>query len=189
MKTLCRIKQIKSHLSVISPPCAALLSVMVFSGTPALAGEGKAESAAPPATRTAPGLTTNQSPSTALSPGISEILEMADARVSAEVIKTYVECSSTSYQPTGAEIITLKKHDVADEVVTLLLKRGAQVRSAALQARNGGLARALSPRRMASGGLDPDSYDYFQYYYLQPRALASVYQTLSPYYYPSFPYR
>jgi hypothetical protein len=112
---------------------------------------------------------------------------MADAGVSMEVIKTYVEGSSTVYQPNDADIIALKKHHVADDVVLLMLKRSAQVRAAIAQARNEAETRALSTRIMAAGGFDPDSYDYFQYYYLQPRTLASVYQRLSPYY-PSFSY-
>ncbi len=129
--------------------------------------------------------TTNRPPSRPFSPGISEILKMADAGVSTEVIKTYVECSPKPYQPTDVDVIALKKHNVADEVVTLLLKRGAQVRAAIVQARNETLAHALSARRTASGGLDPESYEYFQHYYLQPRALASAYERLAPYAYPA----
>ena len=124
-----------------------------------------------------------------LSPGVSEILKMADAGVSADVLKTYVECMPTVVPPTEADIIALKQHHVADDVTTLLLKRGAQVRTAAAQARNAAVARALSARTKAAGGFDPDSYEYFQYYYLQPRALASAYQRLWPYYfYPSSGY-
>ena len=72
--------------------------------------------------------------------------------------------------------------------MALLLKRGAQVRVAVAQAKQDAVARSVSARTIASGGFDPDSYEYFQYYYLQPRALASAYQRLSPYYYPSFSY-
>jgi hypothetical protein len=69
-----------------------------------------------------------------------------------------------------------------------MLKRGAQSRAAVAQAKNDILARALDLRKTGGGGLDPESYNYFQYYYLQPRALESVYQRLSPYCYPPFPY-
>jgi len=41
--------------------------------------------------------------------------------------------------------------------------------------------------RSGMRALDPDSYEYFQHYYLQPRALASAYERLAPYY-PYFPY-
>ncbi|MCX6905462.1 MAG: hypothetical protein NTW03_18685 [Verrucomicrobia bacterium] len=134
------------------------------------------------------GQLTNPPPAAALSPGISEILKMADAGVSPEVIKTYVESSPMAYQSTEADVIALKQHHVADEVVILLLKRGAQVRVALAQAKNEAAARALALRTRASGGFDPDSYEYFQYYYLQPRAQASMYQRLYPYAYPRFPY-
>jgi hypothetical protein len=104
------------------------------------------------------------------------------------VIKSYVECSPIAYQPTDEDVIALKKHYVADEVVTLMLNRGAQVRAALTQARNDAFTRALTSKRMASGGLDPESYDYFQHYYLQPRALASAYERLAPYSFSPFPY-
>jgi len=84
-------------------------------------------------------------------------------------------------------MIALKQHKVPDEIATLLLKRGAQVRVAVAQARAAAVERARSSRNVAAGGFDPESYDYFQYYYLQPRALAFGYQRLSPYYYPSYP--
>jgi hypothetical protein len=51
-----------------------------------------------------------------------------------DVIKTYVECSPIPYQPTDVNTIALKQHKVADEIVTLLLKRGARVRAAVAQA-------------------------------------------------------
>lgn len=128
---------------------------------------------------------TNLPPARAVSPAVKEILTMADAGVSMEVIKAYVQYSPSACQPTDTDVIALKKHNVTDEIVTLLLKRSSQARTAMLQAGNDALARALSARRMAAGGLDPDSYDYFQHYYLQPRALASAYERLAPYYYPS----
>ncbi len=127
-------------------------------------------------------LTTNQAPAPPLSLGMNEILKMVDAGVSSPVIKTYIECSAIPYQPTGADVIVLKQHHAADEIVTLLLKRGARVRTAIAQARKDVLERALSARNAASGGLDPESYEYFQHYYLQPRALASAYERLAPYY-------
>ena len=174
----------KSPLSIVSP----LLALLVFSGALA-AEEGRVETIATATTQTGQGLATNQPPAAALSSGASEILKLADAGVSTEVIKAYIECSPTVWQPTDTDIIALKKHNVADEVAKRLLKRSAQARTAVAQTRQDAVARAVSARRVATGGLDPESYDYFQYYYLQPRALASAYQRLSPYYYPSFPYR
>ena len=120
----------------------------------------------------------------ALSPEVKAVVKMADAGVSTSVIETFIECSPTAPQLTEADIIGLKKHKVPDEIVTALLKRGAKARALIAQKRNEALARALANRNARFGGLDPESYDYFRYYYLQPRALASAYQRLYPYYGP-----
>ena len=123
----------------------------------------------------------NRPPAKALSPGVSEILKMADAGVSTEVIKTYVESSATVFEPTHEDIIAMNQHKVGDEVITLLIRRGTQARAAIAQAKKDAVARVELARRMGSGGLDPESYEFFQYYYLQPRALASAYERLDPY--------
>lgn len=177
-------KQTKTRLGRI-----AILTAVTFGwGAAGFAQEAATGQGRPvaPANQT---LTTNQAPSRPLSRGVAEIVKLADAGVSLGVIKTYAECSPIPYQPTDVDIIALKQHKVGDEIVTVLLKRGAQVRAALAQARNEALARALAARRMAAGGLDPESYEYFQHYYLQPRALASAYERLAPYYYPpAYPY-
>ncbi len=131
---------------------------------------------------------TNQPAASAFSPAVSEVLKLADAGVSKEVMKAYAECSPSADPPTAAAIIAMKQHKVPDEIVTLMVRRGAQARIAVARAKQDAVARVLAARRRAAGGLDPESYEYFQHYYLQPRALASVYQRLSPYYYPWFPY-
>jgi len=132
------------------------------------------------------GTNTSQSSSAAISPGVTEILKMADAGVSAEVIKTYVESSPVAPQPTDDDVIAMKKHNVGDDVVTLLLKRGAEARSRTAVAKQEAVAQVISTRRASSGGFEPESYDYFRHYYLQPRALASANQRLYPYYGPYF---
>jgi len=132
------------------------------------------------------GTATNQPSAAVISPGVAEVLKMADAGVSTEVIKTYVESSPVAAQPTDDDVIAMKKHNVGDDVVTLLLKRGAEARGKATAAKNEAVAQVLANRRAASGGFEPESYDYFRYYYLQPRALASANQRLYPYYSPYF---
>lgn len=161
-----------------------LLAVAASCGLAVLAEDGKAGSNTTAGAAIERDGVTNQAPAVSLSPGVREILKMADAGVSTEVIKAYVESTPATYQPTDVDVIALKKHNVADEVVTLLLKRGAEAQAAVAQAKNDALTRVIVTRKLASGGFDPESYDYFQYYYLQPRAQASVYQRLSPYYYP-----
>ena len=42
------------------------------------------------------------------SPGVADIVKLADAKVDAEVIKTYIRNSPTAYNPSATEIIALK---------------------------------------------------------------------------------
>jgi hypothetical protein len=128
---------------------------------------------------------TNPPPGTGLSPIVNEVLTMAAADVTTPVLKTYVECSPMAYQLSEADVIALKKARVADEVVTVLLQRGAEIRAAYYSAKKEAAARAAVPRT-ATGGLDPESYDYFQHYYLQSRTLATVSQNLPVYGYTGF---
>lgn len=125
----------------------------------------------------------NAAPAGALSPLVAEVLKMAAADVSPAVLRTYVECSPMVYEMSHADVIALKQAHVADEVVTLLLQRGAEIRSARLQARREAAARASAPAKSVVG-LDPESYEYFQYYHLHSRTLATVAQNYSPYWYP-----
>jgi hypothetical protein len=188
MKTLGRNQPAKSFWNICLPFCTTMVAGIICRGDlPLTTADESAKAATATAAPRDQAFATNQPPAAAITAGVSEILRLADAGISTEVIKTYIECSSTSLQPTDADIIALKQHHVADDVVTLLMKRGAQVRVVAEKTRNEAEIGAISASRMASGGLDPDSYDYFQYFYLQPRAQAAVNQRLSPYGYPSFP--
>jgi hypothetical protein len=115
------------------------------------------------------------------SPGIAEILKMAEAGVSKDVMKTYVEHSSIAYDPSPEELIALKERLVADEIVTALLKRGAEVKAQTSPA-NRPVAAPAIVRDLSTGGyLDPDSYDFWWYHYAYPRALSYSYRTLYPY--------
>ncbi len=189
MKTQGRAKTGKFHVSAAAAICAASLAVCVTLVTTAAAEDIRTNSTAAASTRTDPARSKTQTSSTITSEGVADILKMADAGVSKGVITAYIENSDRAYKLTHEDIIALKKHNVDDEVVTLMLKRGAQIRAAVTQARNDALARALASRDTAGGGFDPEGYDYFQYHYLQPRALQSAYERLGPYYYyPPVPY-
>jgi hypothetical protein len=126
---------------------------------------------------------TNQS-TTALSPGVNEILRLADAGVSADVLVAYIDSAPALPQLTSHDIIALKKKNVPDEVVKMILTRGAAARQAATALRNEALINYVESRRAIAGGVDPESYDYFRMYYLQPRADAAANQRLYPYYGP-----
>jgi len=119
---------------------------------------------------------------TKYSVGIDEILKMAQAGISKEVIKTYIENSPIPYNLSASDLIELKERGVTDDLTTALMKRGAVVRAQANQAAAPG---STEPRASASGAslgpdrrghLDPEGYDYFWYYYLYPRTLASANQ-------------
>jgi hypothetical protein len=117
------------------------------------------------------------------SPGVDDILRMMQAGVSTEVIRTYIENSPTHYSLNPDEIIGLKKQGVPDELTTAMVKRGAAL--TAQPNRPGKPSSLVLPYAGGSrsyGGLDPESYDYFQYYYLCPRTLAAANQRLfTPY--------
>lgn len=125
-----------------------------------------------------------------ISAPVLEILKMTKGGVSLEVIKSFVENSPTEFKPTAADLIALKKHGVPDEIALALLKQHAQANiqtgptsgNADLAMNNRGPVyqspAVIAPRYPT---LDPESYDYFRYYYLHPRTLASVYQRLGFY--------
>lgn len=136
---------------------------------------------APPATNAAPAnVSTKAAQVSALSPGVEEIIKLARADVSPLVMRTFIECAPKSPQLTSADVVALKEGRVPDEVVTLLLHRGAQARNTAALAKADANTRATNTRLLASGGFDPESYEYFQYYHLRTRTLATAAQRLGP---------
>src|ERR1035441_7843874 len=72
-------------------------------------------------------------PAARYSPGIADIVKMVDAKVDAEVIKTYVKNSPTAYNPSANEIIALKDRGVGPEILTAMLQRGAEMRVQSMQ--------------------------------------------------------
>ena len=132
-------------------------------GDPSKQGDGKTE---PDSTRPAEH-----------SAGVDEILKMVQAGVSAEVIRTYIENSPIVYSLSAADVIALKEHAVPDELTMAMMKRGAALKT---QARPAVALNAPPPAQLGSSRrsyrLDPESYDYFQYYYLYPRTLAAANQ-------------
>ena len=149
------------------------------------------------ATKQDKALELGQSPAPALSAGIEEILKMVDAKVSPDVIKAYVESAAVGCNLAATDIVALKAGGVRDDITTALVKRSAEVGT---QVRQAGADSSVTPPTplpaakssakayARSYALDPESYEYFQYYYLQPRTLASVCQRLSPYYSHSYGY-
>jgi hypothetical protein len=124
--------------------------------------------------------------------GIDEILKMVQAGVSKDVMKTYIESTQVASHLSAADIVTLKEHSVPDDVTVALIKRSAELTAQASQAgstntapaKSSGtisldaLVAAIRRGQFSSGQLDPEGYDYFRYYYLYPRTLASANERL-----------
>lgn len=164
--------------SVIGPVTCAWACLLAASAaaqdTPRVGGTALAESVS----ATAP---SNRPPAAAPSPGVAEILKLVDAGVSTDVVITFIEASATAPKPTDLDVIVMKEHKVPDEIVKLLLNRAATERSTANKVRDEAILSVVESRRATAGGFDPESYDYFRTYYLQPRALASANERLSPF--------
>jgi hypothetical protein len=182
MKTTWEITLKRLALNLFPASLTAGCALAVLGATSAVAQEAQPANvlAATNAVATTPN-PSNQPPAVALSPGIAEIVKMADAGVSADVMLTYVESSTAGPQPSEKDIIALKEHKVPDEVVKLLLRRSATARNEATKAKNEAVLQVVESRRAVTGGLDPESYDYFRAYHLQPRAVAAANQRLYPY--------
>ncbi|MBE7500005.1 MAG: hypothetical protein HS113_06775 [Verrucomicrobiales bacterium] len=116
-----------------------------------------------------------------LSPLVREVIQMSEAGVSANVIQAYVEASESLEQLSAPDLIALKTHGIADDLVTGMVQRSAKARALDARQKADAVARLVAARNARSGGVDPESYDYFRLYYLQPRALAAAYERLGPY--------
>ena len=124
--------------------------------------------------------------------GVEDVMKLADAKVSKEVMLSFVETSSVAYQPSAGEVIAMKSRGVPDEVITAMLKQGAKVKAQVAQARREVAGPAIVRDLSTRGNLDPENYDFFFYHYLYPRALSYSYKTLAPYspaYSPRNPFR
>jgi hypothetical protein len=139
------------------------------------------------------------------SAGIKDILQMLDAGVSKDIIKTYLENLPVALDVSPADLIVLKQRGVSDEIRTTLLKRCADIRTQSAQASAGAKTSSPAPnaaipaaavlvdsnRRDVSVHLDPEGYDYFWYNYLYPRTLASANERMgyysAPYFYGYYP--
>lgn len=124
---------------------------------------------------------TATTPPASRSRSLDDILKLADASVSKELMLTFVESSSGFYNLTASDIITLKEKKVADEVITALLKRDAEVKTSVAQVRGTTAAPAIVRRLSTEGTVDPESYDFWFYHYAYPRALSESYRMLAPY--------
>jgi len=107
------------------------------------------------------GVNANQTvPAARFSPGVADIVKLADAKVDAEVIRTYVKNSSTAYNPTATEIIALKDRGVAPEILTAMLQRGAEIRGQSMRAAQAAQSAAAAPPNLGAAAPYAPVYDY-----------------------------
>jgi hypothetical protein len=99
-------------------------------------------------------------PAPRYSPGVVDIVKLVDAKVDAEVIKTYIKNSPTAYNPNASELIALKDRGVAPEILTAMLQRGAEVRAQGMQP--GQVAASPVAPQVNPGAVAPyaPAYDY-----------------------------
>src|ERR1022692_155324 len=97
-------------------------------------------------------------PAARYSPGVADIVKMVDAKVDAEVIKTYIKNSSTAYNPSATEIVALKDRGVGPDILTAMLQHGAEVRAQAMQAAHA--AGNSSVPQAAPGAVNPYAPGY-----------------------------
>jgi hypothetical protein len=136
--------------------------------------------AAAPATATIkePASTAEGQAGSTSSPLLKEILKLANAGVSQEVIQAYAETTPITTPLAAADVIALKDRGVGDDTIKILLKRGQAPEPVPDQKPE---ARASAPPATAPlvvaspsarVGLDPESYEFWYYTYAYPRALS-----------------
>jgi hypothetical protein len=69
------------------------------------------------------------SPAPRLSRGITDLLKMQERGIDKSVMRSYIESSPVAYQPTVEEIIYLHQQGLPDDLTTLLIHHGAQLRA------------------------------------------------------------
>jgi hypothetical protein len=127
----------------------------------------------------APEARRNPRPGEPVSLGVKEVLKLADAGISREVLKAFANTVPLSGPLTAADVLALKQRSVPDEVTAAMLQRA--VTSQHEDAPAPVPQQAPAAQAAAPGYMDPEGYEYFQSYYLYPRTLASVQGTLGIY--------
>ncbi|HVV71706.1 MAG TPA: hypothetical protein VHI52_09435 [Verrucomicrobiae bacterium] len=127
-------------------------------------------------------------PRSAYSPGVQDVLKMADAKVDPEVLKAYIKNSPHASSLSADEIIDLKKKGVSDAIVTEMIQHGAEVRAQAAAAAPVPPPASVSPQYNANvaapaPAVAAPGYDYGYADYGYPYDYSSY-----PYYSLGYPY-
>ena len=158
---------------------AAVMTVagLAWSASTALAQDASAASPAPPAAVSTPAVPQ-------LAYGVSQILQLAQAKVGDATIIAYIKNSGNSYALNADQIIYLRQQDISDSVVTTMLSQprpGVAVANPNAPAPPpmastdySGQVSTATPPPVAYVQTVPDTTCYYQPYYYQP------------YYYPNY---
>jgi hypothetical protein len=140
--------------------------------------------------------TTAQAAPAPLSPAASQVLQLAQAKVSDSTIVAYIQNSGTIYALDASQIVYLRQQGVSDGVVTTMLNQRSRVAPAAQTAPSQNYSADTGGAQASTATVQPtvtyvqpassvyvipdtQTYNYNAYYY-QP-----YYQ---PYYYPYYGY-
>ncbi len=99
--------------------------------TVAVFGLAEAALVASPTTAVAPLILSGRQsarPSETYSVGVTEIIELLDAKVDAQVILAYIQHSPIPYNPDAMELIAVQEHGASTELLIALLHHGDELR-------------------------------------------------------------
>ena len=112
---------------------------------------------------------------------LADVLKMVEAGVSPDVIRAFLENSSSAYDPNASDLIVLKTNGVPDSVTTAMMKRAAEIKAINETKKTESMARASAAFEAGPVAMDPESYDFWWYTHGLPRAMASSIRQNDPY--------
>ena len=97
-------------------------------------------------------------PSARLSFGVDEVVKMYQGGVEADVIVNYIENSSVPYHLNAEEVVHLHGMGVPSQIITTMIRHGAQVQQQANAASAVIQQKATEEAKAASASFNPYSY-------------------------------
>lgn len=161
------------------------LILLVFAGA-ARCGAGEAEILAPSAVAAADTAPAGALPPIVVSYELAQVVKLADAGIAEPVLLAYVDNSRYFPPPTADELLYLKAHKLSGEIITAVIKRGAELQQRAAQA--GQSVQAVQPASTAQ--IAPAVAPQPAVTYVEAPAPAYAYAYAAPVYsgYPTYGY-
>jgi hypothetical protein len=132
----------------------------------------------------------SQSAPVQLSPAVSQVLQLAQAKVSDGTIVAYIQNSGTIYGLDASQIVYLRQQGVSDTVVTTMLNQRTRVMASAAQ--TAPQAATTAQNDSSATGSDQTSTAVAQptvtYVTTAPSSQVYVIPDTQTYYYPYYPY-